>query len=176
MGQASRNERKTRRRKVAARQTAQRKARTNRQYLSALSSRVINAQFTLLAILQAQGGSVVVATDVAAGVMTDFAHLAFMTERQEDGSMKVTLTDNRRKPCTQCGGMGVITQDTIVGGTEHDTIEFPCEHCKDSEGFEPEPAPEGDYRKNTTAPVASDTNIPLVPREPREPARTDVTA
>lgn len=129
MGQASRNERKQRRQKLAVRQGAQRKARTNRQYLSALSSRVINAQFTLLAILQAQGGSVVVAKDVAAGVMTDFAHLAFMTERQEDGSMKVTLTDNRT------GAADVV-----------------------------EP------------PTASDTNIPLAPREPLVPERTDVIA
>lgn len=32
-------------------------------------------------------------------------------------------------PCQDCGGLGTITRDILVGGTEHDTEEVDCETC-----------------------------------------------
>lgn len=87
MPTASRNERKKRR--------TRRNLSLATRELRALNARHINAQFTVLAILQSFGGSVVVNAEDATAVMTGFTHLGWTGERQEDGSMKVTLTDTR---------------------------------------------------------------------------------
>jgi hypothetical protein len=93
MAQDSRKKRHNRRKKIAARVAAQ----TNRQQLRGMSARLVNTQFTLLAVLKAAPeGAVTVAKEAAETVMHDFASLRWVTERRdEDGAMVVTLVDDR---------------------------------------------------------------------------------
>lgn len=87
MAQTSRNERRKRRQR--------RNISLLSRELRTVNARHINAQFTLLAILQAAKGAFVVGKDEATAVLTGFAHLNWKTERQEDGSMRVELVDSR---------------------------------------------------------------------------------
>lgn len=122
MAQDSKQKRKNRRKKIAARIAAQ----TNRQQLRDLSGRQLQTQFTLLAVLHAHKFFVIPKEDAQA-VLTGFTQLGWKSERQDDGSVRVELVDNRP---------AVVSEP----------------------------------------PSASEMNIPLAPREPVEPARTDVTA
>lgn len=158
MPTASRNEKKKRRQR--------RNISLLTRELRALNARHINAQFAILSALTGAGGAIIVSKENVAKAMADFRLINWKTERQDDGSMKISVVDPRtgaklevtdpaettdrpdrsvtaqlgKKPCTKCGGAGVIVSDTIVGGTEHDTVETPCEHCKDTEGYEPDEA------------------------------------
>lgn len=37
--------------------------------------------------------------------------------------------------CDLCGGMGYTTQDIMIDGTEHDTIDTPCNKCIEGKGY-----------------------------------------
>lgn len=88
MAQASRNERKKRR--------VRRNLCLVTRELRNVNARHINAQFVLLAMLQSLGGSVVVNPEDVDTAMKAFTHLHWQSDRQEDGSMKVTLLDDRQ--------------------------------------------------------------------------------
>lgn len=87
MAQASRNERKKRR--------VRRNLSLVTRELRKVNARHINAQFVLLAMLQSLGGTVVVNPEDVDAAMKAFTHLHWQSDRQEDGSMKVTLLDDR---------------------------------------------------------------------------------
>lgn len=163
MPTASRNERRKRRQR--------RNISLITRELRSLNARHFNASFTLLAVLKYMDGPITISKELAATLMQEYHFLSWQADRQSDGSVIVTLQDKRtakadetvgatsdaadgvsprsvtaqlgkRTPCTQCGGAGVITRDTLVGGTDHDTEDTPCDHCKDTEGYEPDEAPD----------------------------------
>ncbi len=123
MAQDSRHARKARRLKRKISQHTRFAAQTNRQQRQRIEERLVHTQFALLAVLMEHGDAdhgLAVAKETATLVMTDFAHLVWKVDTQEDGSIRVVFSDRR-------------------------TTEVPAV---------------------TEAPTASETNIPLEPREP----------
>ena len=98
MAQDSRNTRKARRAKIERRLAAQTARKTNRQIIQRLEERLVHTQFTLLTMLLEHGdsaGGITVAKETATLAMTDFTHLAWRADKQEDGTIRVELHDRR---------------------------------------------------------------------------------
>lgn len=90
MPSVSRNERRKRR--------LRRNVTLMGRELRQVNARHLNAHFTLLAMLVNANGAIVIAPDMAAAAMKDMRFLNWQTQRQEDGSMRVSLLDSRTPP------------------------------------------------------------------------------
>ncbi len=98
MAQDSRHARKARRRRRKISQSARFQSQTNRQQRQRLEERLIHTQFALLAVLMEHGDAdhgLTVAKETATLVMTDFAHLVWKVDTQEDGTLRVVFSDRR---------------------------------------------------------------------------------
>lgn len=89
MATDSKNKKKARRQKIAARIANQ----TNRQRVRDLTTRLVNTQFPLLAVLTVTG-PVTVPQDISTQVMEEFTHLRWSMDRNEDGSVTVKVVND----------------------------------------------------------------------------------
>ncbi len=144
MAQDSRRARKVRRLKRTISQNTRFAAQTNHQQRQRLEERLIHTQFALLAVLMEHGDAdhgLAVAKETATLVMTDFAHLVWKVDTQEDGTLRVVFSDRRND------ASGLLTPE------QQAELQTDLTAVDDR-----------DYMKNTTEPTASETNIPLAPR------------
>jgi hypothetical protein len=88
MPTASRNERKKRRQR--------RNLSLITRELRSLNARHFNASFSLLAVLKYMDGPITISKELAGTLMEEYHFLSWQADRQDDGSVIISLKDKRQ--------------------------------------------------------------------------------